>query len=74
MVPDPPQDEAPHARFRPHVVDERPVVRRELGQWHAPVLGNGELGRHGGGEVLFQGLRLEGLREEWQRQGRWLQP
>jgi hypothetical protein len=69
MVTDPPQDDAPHPRFRPDLVDERAVVRGELGQWQAPILGDGERRRHGCGEVLLQCVRLEGVREECRRGG-----
>lgn len=38
-------------RFRQDLVDEGPVVRREFGKRLAQIVGNGELGLHGQGEI-----------------------
>ena len=38
-----------------------------LRQRQAQLLGNGELRRHRRGEVILQGVRIEGLRGAWRR-------
>jgi hypothetical protein len=73
VVPDPPEDEAPHPRFPQDVVDECPVLWREFHQRQGSLLGNGELGRYRRGKVLLQGVGIEGLRGHGRRHGRWLQ-
>src|SRR5882724_923598 len=74
MRTDPLQDEASHPRFRQDLVDERPVVWRELAERQSQLLGNGELRCHRRGEVILQGVRIERLRGACRRRGRWLQP
>ena len=73
MVPNPPEDEAPHPRCPQDVVDERSVLRRELHQRQAQLLGNGELGRYRRGKVILQGVGIEGLCRQGRRPGRGLQ-
>jgi len=53
------------------MVDEGPVVWRELTQRQAQLLGNGELRCHCRGEVVLQSVRIEGLRGAWRQAGQW---